>query len=155
MTRLAFFDMDGTLCEPNYFTGVFETIGFTEEGWIAFCAKNGENTYDNCRPLPRVAAYAASLKENGAVLYVLTGAITSIEVDAKRKFVKENYPDLFENVIAVPDEDRKLKVIRAFAEMHGVPLTECELVEDTYTTLLRAAAEGIRTKHVSAFLTEP
>ena len=155
MTKLAFFDMDGTLCVPNYFIDNLETIGFSEEGWIAYCVEHGAESYSHCKSMPRVGEYARQLKEAGATLYVLTGAITSLEVDAKRAFVEAHYPGLFENVIGVAGEERKLPVLRAYAAKAGVALSECELIEDTYMTLLAAATEGIKATHVASFLTTP
>ncbi len=148
--------MDGTLCAPVYAFGDEDTtIGFTETDWITFCIRHGEDSYEKCRPLPRVAAYARKLKAEGAKLYVLTGAVTSIEVDAKKKFIRIHYPDLFENVIAVGTEDRKLAILRIMAKENGCSHEECTLVEDTYSTILRANAEGFHAIHVAEFLAEP
>ncbi len=152
MMKLAFFDMDGTLCLPNYETESGTTIGFTETDWIAFCIRHGEDTYEKCRPLPKVGAYAAKLKEEGTRVFVLTGALTSIEAAAKKKYVRTHFPGVFEDVIAVPDEDRKLAVLRIMAKEYNLSPSEILLVEDTYTTILRANAEGFRTMHVSEFL---
>ena len=154
MIKLAFFDMDGTLCVPTYKIDGNETVGFDEEGWLAYCIKHGANSYDHCKPLPKVRDYAAKLKSEGAKLYVLTGVLTSIEVDAKRKFVAEKYPDLFEDVISVGDAQKKLLVIKLMAEENGVDLSECELVEDTYTLVLDATIMGIKGTHVAQFLIE-
>jgi hypothetical protein len=38
------------------------------------------------------------------------------------------------------------------ARIQGIPLSSCELVEDTYATLLLAAETGIKVTHLSMIL---
>ena len=150
MIKLAFFDMDGTLCAPRFYVNGKTVGGMSDEAWLAFCEKNGEDTYRFCKPVPIVTEYAQKLRDHGAKIYVLSTSQTSWEKAAKQKFVKQNYADgFFTEVIAVEHDEDKLPVIRKVAEKEGVRLEDCELVEDTYATVLAAIVTGIRGTHIS------
>ena len=153
MIKIAFFDMDGTLCLPSYKTDKGEVIGFDLDGWIAFCKEKKVHIYDNCKPLPKVGNYAKELKDAGARLYVLTAVMTEEELLSKKKYTKENFPGLFEEVIGVGSVGEKIPEIERIANESGVGLNECELVEDTYDILLEANLLGIKCTHVASFLT--
>ena len=149
MIRLAFFDMDGTLCAPRFYVNGKTVGGMSDEAWIAFCAKNGEDSYRFCKPVPLVAEYVEELKDHGAKLYVLSSSNSAAENAAKRKFVAHNFAGVFEEVITVSGDAEKLPVIRKIAEKEGVKLEDCELVEDTYPLVLQAIVAGMKGTHVS------
>lgn len=150
MTRLAFFDMDGTLCAPRFYVNGKIVGGMSDEAWHEFCAKNGEDTYRFCKPVPMVTEYAQTLREHGAKIYVLSTSQTQYECDAKNKFVRQNYPaGFFTEVLTVEHDADKIPLIRRIAEEEGVRLEECELIEDTYSTVLDSIVAGIRGTHVS------
>ena len=150
MIRLAFFDMDGTLSAPRFYVNGKIVGGMSDEAWFEFCRKNGEDTYRFCKPVPPVTEYAQALRDSGAKIYVLSTSQTTQERDAKHKFVQQNYPQgFFTEVLTVEHDADKLPVIRKFAEQEGVRLEECELVEDTYATVLAAIVAGIKGTHVS------
>lgn len=149
MVRLAFFDMDGTLCAPRFYVNGKTLHGMSDQEWLTYCEKNGEDGYRFCKPVPMVTEYAQGLRDRGAKLYVLSTSWTEWEDAAKRKFIAQNYPGLFEEVRTVRGDAEKLPVIRETAEKEGVRLDECELVEDTYSTVLAAIVAGIRGTHVS------
>ncbi|MBR2562638.1 MAG: hypothetical protein IKE31_10905 [Eubacterium sp.] len=147
---LAFFDLDGVLSAPQYPVPSGEmSIGFTAQGWLAYCNKSGEDSYGLCRPLPAVRTFAASLKQEGAKLYVLSTIYSEYEPAAKRKFISTWYPDLFEDLLFVQKDLQKLSVIEKNAAEAGCSLQECALIEDTYTTLLAACERGITCVHLS------
>ncbi len=149
-TKIAFFDVDGTLSVPIYNDNGEMKIGFSDEGWIAYCVKEGEESYQYCKPVQMTIRYARKLKDQGALLYVLTTSQTSFETNGKKKFLQTHCPGLFDDVISVSQDQYKLLVIQAIAEMNGVALTECELIEDTYSTLLTMLPYGIKPTHVSS-----
>ena len=164
-TRLVFFDIDGTLSAPGYRVYGPERlekpvpedsegeirIGMGDDTWIRYCIRNGEDSYHDCCPVPAVRDYAERKRREGAKLYVLSTSQTSFESRAKQAFIRRHYKDLFapENVITVAADEYKLKVICALAAKYGLLPCDCELVEDTYSTLLLAEREGIRGIHVS------
>ena len=148
--KLAFFDVDGTLSAPQYphEDGSMD-IGFTEEGWCAYCEKTRDHAYDFCRPLPPVRSFAAELHQSGTRLFVLSSCLHPNEQGAKTLFVKTHYPDLFEDFFYVFHDGEKVPLIEKAARDAGVPLSSCMLVEDTYSTLLQAYAAGITSVHVA------
>ena len=154
MIRLCFFDVDGTLSAPYYPVNGQMHPGMSDDGWIHFCAKYGEDAYQWCKPLPKVREYAAKRKQEGAKLYVLTTSQTSFETRAKVKFVSENYPDLCEDIIAVSKDEWKWEVMRALAQQEGADLSEIELVEDTFTTVLKVDQMGMVGTHISTIVEE-
>ena len=153
--ELIFFDCDGTLSVPVYDHEGKWVIGFPEvQQWIDYCAEHGEDTYKDCPPVGPVKRYAEKKKAEGAKLYVITCTLSEIEVRAKEKFIARVYPGLFEEIYAVYSDDDKIKVIREVAEREGVPLDHCELVEDTFRTLLHILADGVRPMHISQIVGE-
>ena len=148
--KLGFFDVDGTLSVPVYDDQGRKTIGFSDDGWIAYCVREKENSYRHCQPVGMTIRYARKLKEEGAKVYVLTTSQTSFETQGKKKFLDQHCPGLFEDVIAVGKDAYKLLVIQEMARLHKVEASECELVEDTYGTLLSMLDTGIKLTHVSS-----
>ena len=149
-TKLAFFDVDGTLSAPQYphEDGRMD-IGFTEEGWLSYCEKTGIRGYDFCRPLPPVREFAEELHRAGCRLFVLSSCMHVNEYDAKTAFVQTHYPGLFEDFYYVLHDGEKIPLIEKTARASGVPLSSCMLVEDTYSILLKAYEAGITAVHVS------
>ncbi len=96
--NMAFFDVDGTLSAPRYphENGRMD-IGFTEDGWAAYCEKAGVHGYDYCRPLPPVRSFAENLHRAGSRLFVLSSCFHPNEPAAKTTFIQKYYPDLFED----------------------------------------------------------
>jgi hypothetical protein len=149
--RLAFFDVDGTLSVPRYLIDGQMKIG-TQDGWIEYCVTHGADTYNDCLPVEPVRRYAEKLKGNGAELYALSTSQTSYEHAAKQKFLDKHYHGLFADLITVARDEYKQQIIAQMAKLKGLPLTSCELVEDTYATLLVAGETGIRVTHLSMIL---
>ena len=150
VTELAFFDVDGTLSAPQYpHPDGSMDIGFTTEGWQAYCEQEGENGYAFCRPLAPVKAFAEELKRAGCRLFVLSSCFHPNEPAAKRRFLREHYPGLFEDCFFVFRDEEKIPLIRKTAAAAGMPLSACMLVEDTYATLLKAYEAGIRPVHIA------
>ncbi len=149
MIKLAFFDMDGTLCAPRFYVDGKTAAGMSDTAWLEYCAKNGEDTYRFCKPVPSVVEYAQELKSHGAKLYILSMSMSDAESAAKRKFTAQNFAGMFEDVRIVASDAEKLPVIREIAEKAGVRPEECELIEDTYATVLAAIVAGMKGTHVS------
>ncbi|MBQ8093694.1 MAG: hypothetical protein IJ242_08980 [Clostridia bacterium] len=148
MTKLAFFDVDGTLSVPVFPDGDRLGIGLTNDAWLDYCIANPENGYHLCRPVPAAREYARKLLDNGARCYVLTTSTFSYETSAKEVFIQKHYPGLFEQVIAVSSNSLKIPVILAMARHAGLDPDCCELIEDTYTILLEADRQGIKATHI-------
>jgi FMN phosphatase YigB (HAD superfamily) len=149
--KLVFFDMDGTLCSPQYLVDGKMEIGLPE-GWVEYCVEKENDTYEDCIPVRIVGDYAKRLKEAGTRLYVLSTVQTSFEYEAKKCFLDRHYPGLFESLIAVSQDAYKWKVIAKMAEKMHLGLEDCELVEDTYATLIEAAGRGIKATHISSLM---
>lgn len=152
MIKAAFFDVDGLLSAPVYPTAIGSDtlgIGLPERLWLRYCILKGEDGYELCKPVPCVRRYAQALKESGSALYVLTASGSSPESSAKRKFIRLNYPDLFDDFFAVPSMDDKVPFMEEFAAAFGLQPEEMELVEDTYSTLIDASEKGFRCTHIS------
>lgn len=148
-TKLAFFDIDGTLSAPFYPVGGELRAGMTDEEWITFCKTYGEDSYRFCKPVAPVRRYAEKLKAAGAALYVLSTSQTPEEDSSKERFVAENFPGLFDGVITVRTDAEKVPAILARAQKSGVPAVACELIEDTYQNVLAAVTNGLKGTHVS------
>lgn len=154
MTKLAFFDIDGTLSVPVYTINGVTGIGITDSEWFRWSVEKGEDSYEECKGAAPVRAYAEKLKKEGVRLFVLSASSNSYESRAKEKFINRVYPGLFEEMIFTADTDVKLEIIKAVAWREGAELTECELIEDTYKTLLLAGAMGVKATHVISLVSE-
>jgi len=149
MIKFAFFDLDGTLSVPRYFTNGQFVTGFTDEGWFNHCETMREHAYDYCLPVQPVKRYAEELLNEGARLFVLSLAQTEGERLAKIQFVKTHYDDFFDDIIFVSSNGEKVRVILDMAHKEGAFPSECELVEDTYSNVLKANDNGIKATHIS------
>lgn len=150
IVKMAFFDVDGVLSAPHYNVDGKMQIGFpTVEGWIKYCETRKDNTYDECKPVPAVYDHARKLKEHGAKLYVLTASFGEAESHSKQVFVERCYEGLFDEFYSVLSSSDKVPFIQKLADENGVDISECELVEDTFTTLLEAEGAGIIPTHIA------
>lgn len=150
MIKAAFFDMDGTISAPKYINFGKAVVGFSPENWIAYCNLVKNDTYKHCKVVEPILEFARQLKKNGTHVYILTMSLSQAEIDAKRVFIRDHaLHTIFEECIFVDTNDEKIDVIRQYAKQHYYPLTQCMLVEDTYTTLLKTAELGIKSVHVS------
>lgn len=151
--KLVFFDVDGTLCVPTYKNKNGDlVVGFTDEGWYEFCVTMGEDGYKDCIPVQPVIRYARKKKEEGARLFVLSTSHTPEETAAKVKFVKTKLPDLFDEVITVGHDADKIPVMLKKAAGMGASAIDCEIVEDTYATILKSNDAGIKATHISSII---
>lgn len=152
--KAVFFDFDGTLCAPNFFVDGNYQIGMPWERWNQFIAEKKDDIFVDCKPVACIKQYAICCKEEGAILYVLTRTGGEIEDQAKKVFMGKWYPGLFDEYISVRHDADKIVQIQEVAKKLQIALTDCELVEDTYSILLEAIASGIGAKHVSNLYVE-
>ena len=154
MIRLAFFDVDGTLSAPLYIEqDGRRVIGWPKEEWLEFCRAHPLDAYEHCKVVEPVSAYAKRLFEQGVKLYGLSTMELPEERSAKEVFLQKHFPGMFEELLGPEEDAQKVDMIRETAAREGVLLSECELVEDTYRTLLLANEAGIRCTHISHLLT--
>lgn len=149
MIKYAFFDLDGTLSVPRYYTDGQFVTGFSDEGWMNHCETMREHAYDYCLPVQPVKRYAEELLNEGAELYILSMAQYEGEKKAKIEFVNSHYPGMFKDILFVGSNKEKTPFILEFAESNGALASECELIEDTYSNVLNANDNGIKATHIS------
>ena len=153
MTSLAFVDVDGVLSAPRFKDHEGNmVVGFPQEEWLSYCQEKGEASYEDCSPIPGVSEYLWKLKWEGARLFVLTSSSLEIETKAKKVYVEEHFPNLFDEIYAVEHDAEKVPFIVEMADREEVPLGECLLLEDTYNTVLAAHERGIAGVHISNIL---
>ncbi|MBO6046907.1 MAG: hypothetical protein J6P61_04050, partial [Erysipelotrichaceae bacterium] len=134
---------------PCYVVDGERKIGLPFDCWEDYCDIHKERTYDDCAVNKPVERYARYLKSQGTELFVLSTAVNKNEILAKQVFIEERLPGLFTDVITVEEDDYKIDVIKQMADDYGVGLDECELIEDTFNTLLKANEIGIIPTHIS------
>ncbi|MBO4697754.1 MAG: hypothetical protein J5643_10845 [Lachnospiraceae bacterium] len=148
-TKLAFFDIDGTLSAPYYPVNGVLQAGMTDEQWLEFCRTYREDSYHFCKPVMPVIRYARELRCRGAELYVLSTSQTKEEDLSKEHIIAKWCPDLFREILTVRKDSEKTLKILEIADALGVDPAECELVEDTYSLVLDAIGKGIKGTHVA------
>ncbi|MCM1223250.1 MAG: hypothetical protein NC548_53240 [Lachnospiraceae bacterium] len=150
--KVAFFDMDGTLIAPYFKTDNGQTvIGFMESEWIEFCNKRKEASYDYCIPMRRMLDVAKEMHDKGYDVKILTVTLSEGEVLAKKYWAKNNsaYCSIFSDVICVPNEDSKIEYIKSYIEDNNITPRNCILVEDSFSTVLKAIPLDINALHIS------
>lgn len=154
-TKLAFFDMDGTLSAPVYIDEGKPVIGFDANGWIRYCNQEKRNTYSLCKVVQPILDFAKKLKSEGYTLHILTVALCDNEKEAKWQFIEDNnLYDVFDSCIFASTDDEKLTIMAHHAEINHIPVSDCMLVEDLYYTLLKAHIAGFQAVHISNILTD-
>lgn len=147
--RLIFVDVDGVLSAPRFDVSGGIRVGMPEEDWLTYCIRKGQSAYDECAAVPCMSRYLEQAQDTAGI-YVLTAVLSSFEADAKRRFVREKYPNVcFDGVICVGSSKDKIPVILAIAKENGFFPGECELIEDDYSILIDCLDAGIRAKHVA------
>ena len=152
MVKAVFFDIDGTLSAPCYMTEGKLVVGFTDEGWFNHCNTLRENCYDYCKVVNPIKRYAISKKASGARLYVLSVSQSEGERLGKIKFINDNYPGLFDDIIQVEHNSDKVIVMSEYAENNSMNHSEIEIVEDTYSIVLNANDNGFVATHVASIV---
>ena len=153
--KIAFFDMDGTIAAPRYIDKGKPVIGFDAQGWIDYCNKTQPDAYAICKVIQPVVDFAKKLKEEGYLLYILTMSLSKAEENSKWEFVRQmNLDTIFDDILFTPNDDTKLIVMASCATEYHIPNEFCMLVEDTYSTLLKAHKAGFQAVHISNILTD-
>lgn len=147
--KACFFDVDGTLSAPAYMVNGQMCIGMTDEKWTNYLEEHADDTYEYCSEIPKIKEYALKRKAEGAAMIILTASSGEMEDRAKKKFIGRCYEGIFDEYISVYHDLDKVEVIKTFAKTNGIGLSECELIEDTYSILLKAVTEGISCTHVA------
>lgn len=154
--KVAFFDMDGTLVAPLFKDKSGKmVVGFPEAEWIEFCNERKGAAYDDCLPMYNIINCAKQLIAKGYVVEILTVTLSDGENLAKRHWVDNNpeYKSIFSDVICVPDEHSKIEYITDYLHRNNISPHNCILVEDSFSTVLKAIPLGINAIHISHILT--
>lgn len=146
--KLIFFDIDGTLSIPRYKVGEGEYVScFCKEDWMAYCREHGENAYANCKGVEDLKTLMRRLRDNGYAVYIASICMTTEEAQAKIKFLSDNYSGLFDGWTFPKSESDKIHSILSMASNRGKAPGECILVDDTFSTLIKAKNAGIVPVH--------
>lgn len=149
-SKIAYFDMDGTICAPCFMTPEGHAMGFIGQDWPNYCTRMGDIAYDHCKPVKRVCGYAADLKCKGYSTKILTVVSSDAELGAKKRWLDRNGLGwLFDELIAVRSPEEKVPYILDRARKEGLAPMNCMLVEDTLLTAIAAANAGIDARHLS------
>lgn len=153
--KVAFFDMDGTLAAPQFYTSEDVCGGFPDAVWKQFCQEKGEMTYADCVPIFEAFQYAKDLKSRGWDCVILSVSSSDSETKAKEYWIQENNPDhVFTRIYCVSSDDEKFELIKNYAKKHEIDLKDCMIVEDNYYNVLKGIEIGIRAMHISHIFTQ-
>lgn len=143
--RIALFDYDRTLYPHAYpMTGESE-LSYEDECFLMLMGQ--KKRYETDKPLECMKWACNILRENGAVLYVLTHEIFNLRDAHKRETALVDYG--IENYLTVNTPEHKIDMIRAVAKMHNVRLDQCLFVDDQIKLIYEACKAGICGKHIS------
>ena len=151
--KIIFFDFDGTISVPNYRNTDGQLVmAFKNGGWKDYVLETTPDTFRDCRPVKPVLRYASECKDQGCLIYVLTAATGPEEVAGKAKFLQQHCPGLFDDLLWVSSPEDKLDRMKEIAATHGLTLSDCALVEDSFATLIYVMHYGVEPIHVSSLV---
>jgi hypothetical protein len=143
--NLLFVDFDNVLFIPE-FRG--KGLGMSQDEWFSWCVRFKNASYIDSKPVSFMKDYIKS-RTDITKIYVLTVTCSSYELDVKRYMCNKDYNGIFTDVISVCSPIEKLKMIKVIAEKEHISLSNCELIEDDYSLLLKANELGIVGSHIS------
>ena len=152
--KYVFFDVDGVLSIPRYKSLDKEEYvsGFTDEEWLKFDIFS-EHPYENCIASRTIKKFVHLLYKNRGIckkIFCLTADDNSFSYNSKKRFIKENYPEITEDdILWVSSANMKVNVIKYIAERDKINVQECLLIEDTFQTIIDAELAGISNLHVA------
>lgn len=152
--KYVFFDVDGVLSVPRYknFDKEEYVSGFTDENWLKFDIFS-KHPYKDCIAPRAMKKFIHILHKNRGLckkIFCLTVDDNSFSYNSKKKFIKENYPEITEeHILWVASANMKTDVIRYIAERDKINTKECLLIEDTFQTIIDAELMGISNLHVA------
>lgn len=152
MSKTYFFDIDGTLSVPMYEFNVegknYKRCCMPANKWDSF-ASNNKQAYERCKVLPQINEMLKDLSEKGATLIVLSVEKLKLVRIAKDEFIRCNFENIFSKVVYVDEASEKVDYIQKYASENNIPLNDCVLVEDTFSTLMEAEEVGIIPIHIT------
>lgn len=150
--KYVFLDIDGTLSAPVFKGDRRWVSGFSDEDWLRVNVQG--YSYDKCIAPKLVKDYIRALSLAGKKLFCLTTETFSFAYYNKVRFILENYPEIEnqEDILFVSKDSDKITLIKEIASRDDIKLSECLLVEDTFSTILLAEQEYISTMHISHLL---
>lgn len=149
--KVAIFDFDGTLAihKSNVFTGedsyyknayLYPNIFFRE--------------IEPCSILPEVKELIEYLKKQGTLIYCLSGIPMSFLVNAKEKFVHDNYGQDIEFLFC-KSQEKKVDVVRILQSIIGCNDEEILFVDDLQSVvdiMKQNKYVGVNVKDISVLL---
>ena len=143
--NLLFVDFDNVLFIPEFRS---KGLGMSQDEWFSWCVRLENSAYADSKPVSFMKDYLKSRKDI-TKMYVLTVAYSSYELDVKRYMCNKDYEGIFAGVISVCSPIEKINMIKAIAEKENISFSNCELIEDDYSLLLKANELGIVGSHIS------
>lgn len=146
--NIVIFDFDRTLCVHNY---VRKNSGdFTYEQECRYCLNTDMfmEEHANDRPLACMQWYVREkLMQPDTMLYCVSAEMFSLRDNYKKWFLARHYGGMIYMTVDKPEH--KIDLIRALAEENRVQLCDCELVDDSLSTVYAANRAGITGRHIS------
>lgn len=151
--KLAFFDMDGTLVAPRFWTGDRMVYTFPKQEWIDYCNDKKEAAYAHCEIVRPVMEYLESIKAEYTPC-ILTVTCSHGEELAKTDFIQWHRElNGIEHVYFVHSDDEKFDVIKARIEELSLSPADIMLVEDNLYSVMKANELGYTGIHISHIIT--
>lgn len=154
--KIFFFDVDGTLSVPlysfEYKDDYYKRCCLPTNLWEEF-ASSDEDCYRNCSVLPCIREFINDIQSNEDVETILI--VLSVEENtdiqkAKTKFINTNFENTFYDIFYVNTANEKIDFILRYAEYQAkVKPEDCYLIEDTFTTLIKAGDVNINPIHIT------
>lgn len=153
--KAVFADVDNTLlCLKMYDSEGKRIVGCKAyEDWLKYNIFN--NAYINCVAPKGMHNLITALHDNGAMIYGLTECSNSFEYNSKFHRLKECYDGMFEHhgeLISIDDRHKKVLIMKMVAERDNLDMNEIMFIDDSYTEIMEAFAEGIFSMHTTEVL---
>lgn len=153
MAQIKVFDFDRTLCVHDY---VRKNAGdFTYAQECGYCLDNRQFMEEHAkdRPLACMQWYVRkALGEPDTLLYCVSAEIFSLRDEYKKRFLAQHYGGMIYMTVDKPEH--KIDLILELAKHAGAQPCDCELIDDSLSTVYMANRAGIVGRHISDIMYE-
>lgn len=136
--KIVFFDFDDTLWIWK------RNVENRNHDDILIKDLNEELIYNNTLGIvpPEMVKLVKNLTNNGVIVFCVSLCNNTLEVNRKRKFLKENYnEEISKNLIGVCSQEEKINIYNAISNFYNIEHLNCAIVDDNIKSLRECKKE--------------
>lgn len=151
--KLIFFDYDWTLINHNYPDFYVKRAGYADELHMLLNKEKFNSIYEGDTPVPCMQWYVEKSAKEGKKCICLTHEIHNLRNELKKENIAKWYPDITE-FYTVDAAEHKVDFMKAYADVHGIPVNSIEIVDDTISVINNAIKADMHGRTVTSIACE-